>query len=145
MSVSGILTSLTSQVSTTLGASWSELEYIYDLEANSSKGNDLRYGVGTISGSSVTGTNKAITLDFGFFVVLTKNFVNRSSDENERTVISAIYDEFETLNQNIFQKKLNNVNILLVSELSYNGPEVIGEKTLAIRVDFIVKYRNQTS
>lgn len=145
MSVSSILTSLSSQVATTLGASWSELEYIYNLEDNTQSNNDYRYGVGASSGTSVSGTNKAITVDFRFFVVLTRNFINRSSDENQRTMLSAIYDQFETLDQNIFQKKLNNANILLVSELDYEEPEVVGDNTLAVRVNFTIKYRNQTA
>lgn len=144
MSVSTILTSLESQVATTLGASWSELEYVYDLEANTQSNNDYRYGIGASSGSSVSGTNKAVTVDFGFFVVLTRCFVNRSSDEKQRTILSEIYDKFEDINKNVFQKKLSNANILLVSELSYDAPEIVGDSTIAVRVNFTIKYRNQT-
>lgn len=142
--ISSILTSLEAQVSSTLGSSWSELDYIYDLEQNHFKNNDRKYGVGADAGASVSGTNKAVTVDFGFFVVLTRNFINRSSDENERTILSDIYDQFNELNKNIFQKKLNNANILLVQDLSFTAPEKIGEATLAVRVDFTIKYRNQT-
>lgn len=144
MSISSILTSLENQIATTLGAGWTELDYIYDLESNNTKNNEKRYGVGASTGSSVEGTNKAITVDFGFFVVLTKCFVNRSSDESQRTVISSIYDQFETINQNVFQKKLNNANILLVSALDYEEPLVVNDNTIAIRVNFNIKYRNQT-
>ena len=144
MSVSSILTSLEAQIATTLGAGWSELEYIYDLTANNSKTTDDRYGVGVLSGASVEGTTKSVTVDFDFFVVLTKNFVNRSSDEKQRTLLSEIYDEFETINQTIFQKKLNNANILLVSGLSYDEPEVIDSNGIAVKVNFTIKYRNPT-
>jgi len=145
MSISSILTSLESQISTTLGASWSELEYIYDLEANNTKSIDKRYGVGTLSGASVTGTTKAVTVDFDFFIVLTKSFVNRSSDEKQRTLLSEIYDEFEVINRNIFQKKLNNANILLVSALSYDEPEIIDSNGIAVKVNFTIKFRNPTT
>jgi hypothetical protein len=145
MSISSILTSITSQVSTSLGGTWSELEYIYNLEANNTKNIEKRYGVGTLNGASVGGTTKAITVDFDFFIVLTKNFVNRSSDENQRTLLSEIYDEFETINQNIFQKKLNNANILLVSDLSYDEPEIINDNGISVKVNFTIKYRNPTT
>ena len=144
MSISSILTSLESEVSTLLGADWSELEYIYDLNQNNSKTFNNRYGIGALSGSSVDGTTKSITVDFDFFVVLTKCFVNRSSDEKQRTLLSEIYDKFEIINSNIFQKKLNNANILLVSALSYDDPEVVDSNGIAVKVNFTVKYRNQT-
>lgn len=144
MSVSSILTSLESQVSATLGASWKELDYVYDLEANSTRSIDLRYGVGASEGVSVLGTTKAVTVDFNFFVILSKSFKNRSCDAKQRTVLSEIYDEFENINVNVFQKKLGNAQVLLVSDLSYSEPEVIHEG-LAVRVDFLIKYRNQTS
>jgi len=144
MSVSSILTDLEAQVATTLGATWSELDYVYNLEANGAKSIDLRYGVGSGEGSSVAGTTKAITVDFNFFVVLTKSFKNRSDDSNQRTVLSEIYDQLETININVFQKKLGNSAVLLVSDLSYSEPEVIHEG-LAVRVDFIIKFRNQTA
>jgi len=144
MSISSILTSLESEVATLLGADWSELEYIYDLNQNNSKTINNRYGVGALSGSSVEGTTKSVTVDFDFFVVLTKCFVNRASDEKQRTLLSEIYDKFETINSNIFQKKLNNANILLVSDLSYDEPEVVDSNGLAVKVNFTIKYRNQT-
>ena len=144
MSVSSILSSLESQVSTTLGATWNELDYIYNLESNEFRNSEKRYGCGIDSGANVSGTNKAITLDFGFFVVLTETYVNRSDDSNERAALTTIYNAFESINQNVFQKKLNNANILLVQDISYNPPEVIDEGTVSVRVDFVIKYRNVT-
>jgi hypothetical protein len=92
----------------------------------------------------VAGTNKAITLDFDFFVVLTKNYVNRSSDLAERSALSAIYDELENINDDVFQKKLNNPSVLVVQGIEYSAPEVINKGTIAVRVDFTIKYRNET-
>lgn len=144
MSVSSILTSLKSQVATTLGASWSELNYVYDLEKNTASNNESKYGIGVLNGSSVAGTTRSVTVDFNFFVVLTKYIINRSSDENERTALSTIYDKFEDINKNVFQKKLSNANVLLVSDLNYDSPELIGDNTISVKVNFTIKYRNQT-
>lgn len=143
MSVSSILTSMTNQVSTLLGSDWHELRYIYNLEDNDGR---LKsgYGVGASDGSSVSGTNKAITLDFDFFIVLMKGFSNRNSDTKEREVLSEIYDKFEEINENIFQKKLNNTEVLLVQNISYESPKRIDKSTIAVAVNFTVKYRNQT-
>lgn len=144
MSVSSILTSLESSVSTTLGASWSELDHVYELEDNNFRSGTNSYGIGTLDGSDVLGTNKAITVDFNFFVVLSKTFINRTGDNKERLALSDIYDQFEAINQNVFQKKLNNDNILLVQGISYDQPERVDKGTIAVRVNFTIKYRNQT-
>jgi hypothetical protein len=145
MSVSSILTSLKSSVGDVLGSGWSELNHVYNLEDNSFRTGDNRFGVGALSGDSVSGTNKAITLDFGFFVVLTNSFVNRSSDANEREALSVIYDQFDSINENVFQKKLNNANILVVQDISYDEPLKVDRGVISVRVNFTVKYRRQTT
>lgn len=142
--ISSILTSLASQTATLLGSDWKELDYVYDLEMNEFRSSDKRYGVGALSGSSVSGTTKSVTVDFSFFVVLTRTYVNRSDDGNERAVLSDIYDKIDTLNEAIFQRKLNNANVLLVSELSFDSPEKIDTGTISVKVNFVVKYRDQT-
>ena len=145
MSVSSILTSLEAQVATVLGADWSELDYSYNLEANSNKSLEKKYGVGASSGSSVDGTTKALTVDFGFFIVLTRCFVNRSDDANERAMLSDMYDQFDNINETIFQKKLNNANILVVSSLDYEEPTTVGDQGLSLKVNVTIKYRNPTT
>lgn len=146
MSVASILTDLTTEIGTLLGANWSELDYIYDLEKNNWKNSDKRYGVGVRGGSSVSGTNKAITVDQEFFVVLTETFRNKHDDGNERTVLSDIYNQFDTIKNNIFQSKINNSSsVLVVSELSYEEPTNPDEGIVSVTMNFIVKYRNQTT
>jgi hypothetical protein len=55
-----------------------------------------------------------------------------------------IYDAFDLINKNIFQKKLNNSNILVVQDISYDVPERIEKGTIAVRVNFTIKTRQQT-
>lgn len=147
MKVSSILTSLNSEISTILGSSYKELDYIYDLEQNSNfiKTGSKRYGVGADSGSTVSGTTKAVTFDFNFFVVIAHSIKNRANDSKERESISDIYDQFDEINRSIFQKKLNNNNILLVSSIGYEAPTRIDDKTISIRADYTIKFRNQTT
>lgn len=144
MSVSSILTSLSTQIGTTLGATWSELDYVYELERNNFRNGEKGFAIGASSGSNVAGTNKAITLDFGFFVVLTQTHANRSSDSGERSALTTIYDAFENINDDIFQKKLNNSSVLVVQGVEYSAPEIVNKGTIAVRVDFTIKYRNET-
>lgn len=145
MSLSSIITSLNDAVSNILGNNWQELQYIYQLEDNTFRSGDSRFGVGVNDGSSVAGTNKAVTLDFSFFVVLTKTFVNRSNDISERASISDIYDQFDSINKNIFQKKLNNVNILLVQDINFEAPERVDTSTISVKCNYTIKYRSETT
>ena len=142
MSVSSILTSLQSSVSTTLGADWKELDYVYALEDNNFRDGDLRYGIGADSGDTVIGVNKSATFDFSFFVILTKSFINRSCDAKERVALSEIYDEFSAIDISVFQKKLNNASVLLVQDISYDSPNRIDKGTISVRVNFTIKFRN---
>lgn len=138
-----ILTSLTTKINSILGSNWKELDYVYDLEKNKFRDKDKRFGVGTRDGNRVDGTTKALTIDFNFFVTLANCFVNRSGDGKQRTALAEIYEQFEEINKQIFLKKLNNVDILLVSDVSYESPEVIDDQTISVTCNFIIKYRNQ--
>ena len=143
--VSTILTALEDQVSSTLGANWQELKYVYDLEKNDGRANDMRYGIGVGAGETVPGTTKSVTMDHNFFVVLTRGIVNRSDGTQERAAISEIYDEFEQIQINVFQKKLGIPSVVhLVSSITMEEPEVIGSGTISIRGNFTIKHRNNT-
>lgn len=143
MSAANIITSLTTQVSTTLGANWSELKYVYDIERNEYR-NKNGYGVGVGSSNTVSGTNKASTYDLNCFVVLTETFNNRVNDSNQRVAIANLLTAKESIDTNVFQKKLNNASVLLVQEIGMDEPTVIDDSTLSLRFNYIIKYRIQT-
>jgi hypothetical protein len=145
MSVPSILSSLADQVGTVLGVNWSEMNYAYSLEENSFRKNDNKYGVGVAEGSSVLGTNKSITKDFTFFIILIKSFVNRSKDLNQREMMEDIYLNIEEIDKAVFQKKLNDANVLLVSDIGYEIPVVIDKSTISVRVNYTIKFRNLTT
>jgi hypothetical protein len=144
MSVSNILTSLNNQVQSTLGQNWRELDYVYNLENNNFKNASLGFAVGVKTGNQVTGTNKSATVDQVFFVSLTECFVNRYDDAKERQAISNLYDQIDAVTKDIFQKKLNNDKILVVQSFDYEEPNNPDESTVALTVNFIIKYRNNT-
>lgn len=144
MSLSSIITSLTDQVSDVLGDGWQELNYIYSLEDNTFRAGNKRYGVGTRSGGNVLGVNNAITYDFEFFITLTESYVNRSNDVKEREALIDIYDNFDTLNVAIFEKKLNNPSVLVVQDIAFEEPERVDDGTIAVTCSFVIKYRKTT-
>jgi hypothetical protein len=143
--VSTILTQLASEVGALL-SDYSELDYVYDVEKNTFRTGQRRYGIGVEGGLSVDGTIKSITIDQTFFIKLTDCTANRSSDSSERVAISSLYDDFETIQKNIFQKKLGIPSVVLVvSELDMESPEKVGDNTIMLKGNFIIKHRNQTT
>jgi len=144
LSLSSVLTSLNTQVSTILGSDWKELKYIYDPEKNDHRSQNNGFGVGFSGSATVPGTTKAVTYDSEIFVVLTSQFANRSSDSSQREAISTLLDKKELLDVSIFQKKLNNSAVLLVSEIGTEAPEIIGEGVVMMRFSYTIKTRNQT-
>lgn len=143
--VSTILTNLKSAVASALTGSWSELDYIYDLEKNSFRNASNRYGVGVLDAQTVSGVNRAVTLNTRFFVVLTNTFTNRSGDTNERSAISTLYNQFEEIHKDVFQKKLGSPSVvLLVSDIIMEEPLVVDKGTLSLRGSFNIQHRNNT-
>lgn len=143
--VGAILTALKTEVSTLLGASYKELKYVYNLEDNDKRAMQKAYGVGVRSGNTVSGVVKAATVDQVFFVTICDHINNRSNDESQRTVISNLYEQIDTLTKNIFQKKVNAPTVVLsVQDFALNEPEVIDKNSLAITVEYTIKYRSQT-
>lgn len=127
-------------------ATYSRLKYSYDIEKNSFRGSKKSYGIGSGAASSVSGTTKSITLDQSFFVVLTQNFGGRSDDKAERDALKSIYDDLETLYNDLFQSKLGLPStVYLVSELSLDEPEKIADNVLSVKMNFIVKHRQITT
>lgn len=146
---------MTSATTTILGAietrvqavlpSYTRLKYSYELEKNNKRGSSDAYGIGAGAGSSSAGTNRTITLDQEFFVVLSKDFGGRSDDAAERTSLKAIYDDLETLYRDLFQSKLGIPStVYLVSELSLDEPEQLGDNVISVRMNFTVKHRKTT-
>jgi len=124
---------------------YSRLKYSYNIEQNSRRVSADSYGIGSGAAISVTGTNRTITLDQEFFVVLTKDFGGRDNDAAERDSLKGIYDDLETLYRDLFQSKLGiPAEVYLVSELSLDEPEKIADNVISVTMRFLVKHRKAT-
>lgn len=144
--VDNIISSMETQIGTTLGASYSKLNFVYDIEKNTFKTNPNRYGVVTLEAVNNPSIIKASTLDHVFQVVLTDNYVNSpANDLALQEAINNLYDKLNEVEVQFYQSKLGLPSLVMYSELSViNEPEIIEEhKIVALRGDFLVKYRTQ--
>lgn len=130
----------------TLATGRTKLKYSYDLEKNDSRNESNAYGYGAASGESIGGTLKSVTMNQGFFVILTENFQNRSSDDKEVLALKAIYDDIEIIYQDFMVSKLGIPSTVLVVEgLSLDDPEKISDNSLSVKANFTIKHRKVTT
>lgn len=144
--VGDILSQMETDIGTLLGANWSVLKYVYDLEKNDLRTAAQAYGVGVGAGETVAGPTKKVTIDQEFFVTLAYRYANRSSDSPERAAITTLYNSMETLDKNLFQTKLNlQSTVLVVSSIGLDEPFVSDDGVMYLTNRYTVKYRNATT
>lgn len=142
--VEQIITAGKSQLSTTLGASYSELDYVIELEKNNFRNRTTRYGfipLGADTGESVI--NKVYTLDHSFQIILTQPTFNRQNDAGLISATNTLYDKMDDIFKDFMNKKLGlNTIILNIQEPSIEEPEYLEDNDLvALRGNVVIKYR----
>lgn len=142
--VTNILNAIETRVQALL-PSYSRLKYSYDLEKNDKRKSSNAYGIGAGAADEVTGTNRTVTFDQEFFVVLSNDFGGRSDDTAERTALKGLYDDLETLYVDFAESKLGIPSqVYVVNSVSIDEPEKIGQNVISIRMNFTVKHRKAT-
>lgn len=119
--------------------------YIWSLESNTTKGNKEVYSVRMGAGNSVSGTNKTITLDQDFEVILSSEFKNKADNDAALDgVIYALYQDAQTVMVELYQRKLNLSRVLVVQSLELGEPSIDNDINIVnISLRFNVKYRTE--
>ena len=140
--VKSVYDALKSQVSTTLGATWSELSYLFNVEQNDRK--EARKGFGVIPGAAVNNPSilKTYTLDQTFEIILTQTNTNELKDDDK---INALLDDLYNQASEIFKDTLNTqlgipTIVFTVSDPNMNEPEFT-ENYIVLRIQVTVKWR----
>lgn len=135
---------ITNVISTTLGVTYSELNYLINVDKNNFKANSKRYGVRPLAGSTVEGITRVYTLDQEFQIVLTHDyFSNPSNDQDLRDKTFLLFDKLDEIMKNLFINKAGLPTIILnIDSVTILEPEYFDiEKVVVLRADFKVKYR----
>lgn len=135
---------ITTEVSTTLGVNYAELNYLLDVEKNNFVSNAKKYGVRPLSASTTEGVTRFYTLDHAFQVILTHDYApHPANDQDQRDKTFLLFDKLDDLMKNLFKNKAGIPNIILnIDSVSIAEPEYFDEqKVLVLRADFNVKYR----
>ena len=140
-----ILNAIETRVQAVLSADYNRLRYSYEVEKNDARTAEKAFGVGAGSATTTEGTNRAITLDQEFFVIITDKFNTRNKDNSERDALKNVYDQLEVVYRDLFQSKIGIPNsVLVVNELSLDEPVKIGDNVISVRMNFNVKHRKAT-
>lgn len=142
--VQQITDGMTLEIATTLGATYKELPYIYDVAKNNFRTSKSRYGVRPLSTSEINGVVKATTHTQAFEVVLTEGYIESAiGDSKIQQMALLAFENMYTLYQQIVKSKAGIPNsVLLVGDLAISEPEILEEdKVLILRASINILYR----
>jgi len=138
-----INTAISDRVVATIGPTYIELAYIFDVTKNNFFGNNKRFGVRPLTADSVDTITNTYTADQPFEIILTHGFINQSNDKDQRAKVFLLTDRIDVLLKDIIKSKagLNNI-ILKINEFSILEPEFLEEdKVVILRLQLTVQYR----
>ena len=123
-----------------------KLKYSYELEKNSGRGGSKGYGFGAGAAETESGVNKSVTKNQTFFVVISESMTNRNSDSGEDAALKAAYDTIELIENDFMSSKLGLAStVIVVESFGLDEPTKIGENTITIKANFVVKHRKATT
>jgi hypothetical protein len=143
--VTDILTNAKSTISTTLGASYQELRFVYDVSKNDLRAAYLAYGMRPLSATTAdSGTVRAYTLDQGFEIILLNTSARPDSDAEKTTAIGVMYDKCDEIFKALVNSKAGVPSyVLVVNQPSISEPEFLEEnKVIVLRMQLNIRYRS---
>ncbi len=123
------------------------LKYSYELEKNNLRNGANAWGAGIGAGDpDDSGVIKSITLNQSFFVVVTEKFTNRSDDSALIESMKTVYDNLEMVFLDFTSSKIGIPSIILIVEQpTLDEPDKVGENTISVKANFIIKHRKKTT
>lgn len=144
--VKDIRDALVEQIQTEL-PSYAQSPFIWDFASNNDKKSKNIFAVRPQSGSSVSGTNKTITLDQDFEVYLSTKYINKGDKDSALDeAIMGLFEDHEKLEKLLFRRNINIARVLVVESVALSAPEIDNENhNVAIIATYTIKYRNETA
>lgn len=134
-----------SRISTVLGATFTKLDYVFDVERNQSKKNNKRYASRPLSATTVATINRAFTLDHDFEIILTQDYKEKNkTDLEQQQATMDLFSRMDDIYKDLYNTKIGLPSIVLnIPVISIAEPEYIEEHHIVVlRGIVVVKYRN---
>lgn len=126
--------------------SHTQLDYEYNIELNSDRGYEKRYGFIPQTADFAEGRSLGFTaMNHSFQLILTDDYQNQDCDTAQNTIVMALYEKAQTLLKDLQKSRLAlptpTNRVLLISGLSFDEPEFSGDNsTVALRLTFNIQY-----
>jgi len=147
MTITDLITGLETRLAFVLGAEYSPLTNVTEVEKNSFKNANKRYGVVARQASEVAGTLKHLTIDQVFQVTLTNGFSTSltAGDANKREKTEELQDLVCEIYADLKSTKSGSPSVVIdTQDLEIAIPEFLEEDhVIALRFELTIKYRKQ--
>lgn len=142
MSFSIILNSLETRAAVVF-PSKSQLKHVWDITANKTLGLSNHWGIRPLSRTQVSGVTKFVTVDQGFEIILSQDFVTTSrGDASVIDKIAELHQDIDTFYSDLQETKAGNTDIINVSDLTVEEAEVDNNSSnVIVRGQFTIRYR----
>jgi hypothetical protein len=142
--VETIYTDLKTQILAALPARY-ESRYVWDPARNPSTANSSIFMIRPQGATSANTTNRAITLDHSFDVILSTSYKNiKETDTPLRNAIFALHEDHETIYRFAFLSNFGIPRVLLVSTVDIAEPDIDEENgVVSIVATYTIKYRTE--
>ena len=143
-SMRDIRDAMETEIASELGATYKKLAYLEDVDKNSFRTTQDRYGVRALGGLEVPGVTKNVHITQTFEVVLTKGYLDSNLDDIKQ--VERAYDNRENM-LDIYKRMVNNkagapAIVLNITNLVVAEPEFNVEEKVAIqRATMDITYR----
>ena len=141
--VNDLVISLTSVCETFLGVTYSELKFKHEIEDNTFKGSNNKYGVIAQDITGTSGATRFVTVNQIFDINLTNSYITTvngdSSKDNSRMILQ---DMSLDLYREILNTKAGSPSIVMnILDLSSEISELEEDKVIVNKLSFTIVYR----
>lgn len=146
--VKSVYDAIKTEVSSTLGATWLELRYLFDVEKNDKRTLARGFGVVPLEAINNPSVLKTYTLDQGYEIILTRGDAREIDDSDKIDALlesGGLYDEASEIKKALINKQLGIPEIILnIANPNINAPEFT-PSAVVLRFQLTVRWRENLS
>jgi len=126
---------------------YSQLDYEFDVQKNSDRGNPKGFGVIPLACDFLEGRSIGFTTMAQIFqIILVDDYQNYSNDSEQGQALNKLYEDMHLISQDMMAKKLllpsPEYQVSLVNGLSFNEPEYFEDnKIVVLRANIRMQYK----
>ncbi len=143
--IEDLVESINTEVQGVPGVSFKPLQYVLDVERNSFRGNNDRFGVIHGEANQLPGVTRFATWNQSYTIVLTTGYVESAKDDlKARNASIELYDLMHKIHKQLIQQKCGEPSIVLhvPSTIEIEEPEYLDEEKVTIlRANIEIQYR----